>query len=270
MLKLNYAVFLFREHYDALENDLKAIDININENTKAIAAGAIIGSIASILHPVLSFVTAGTAFITSKMINHNKNNELPLIKPFCIDDIPKGFSFVNDFTPTPGVIYVACNYKPNYYIPLADFQEQLVMIKEEAIQEMMRGLGAKTISWTKKALRDSSIEATITGKKAKIQFQEQLKKNRTRQFNRKYDKPSVKKKSIHPFILDSMEWSKYQDSRFEDGALTESEDIWIDEDDFSVGASIAENIKKQGIGIGGAYKYHIRMEYDIRVEYWNI
>lgn len=275
MISLDFAVFLSEEDYKKeitkTQQENKQDGASKSKDNKL--ASYFIGGVFGFLFPGIS-IAAGVGLIAAELITkHKKKNSNDFAcdaKIYSIKEIPPSFVFVNNQIPELRTVYVSCNYKPYYYYPLSEFNEYLVKIKEDAIREMMRGLGAKNLSWEKRIVKDNTIGGKLSINKIKASLKTIRKRDSDQRFSRSYDKPSEIKKSSNPFIVENEHWSEYQDSRFEEAKLTNSQDHWIDEDEFYIDADFAAKFKKLDFSIGGDYKTHLRKEYHIIVDYWDV
>jgi len=276
MLELKYAIFLedsdYNELYDYIakcndKNERKTTESNLKK-----IGGFAAGSVLALLFPIPSAIASGAWLVREAVINHQgkkakkKFDAMGDYAFYSLDCIPEEFSF--ETKPESRTVYVSCNYKPDYYYPLAAFPEKLAQIEEDAIWDMMKGLGAKTISWDRAVSDENSIDGTISfAKKNKVSYQESNKSGKEYEHEQSYPKPLEIKKSIHPYILDNRYWSKHQNERFED-RVTEAKYKWEIENEAGVGASVAESFTKAGFQIGGKYKSYNKTILKIHVSYW--
>lgn len=279
MLKLKYAIFANHEWY--LEYKKRLVEVENNTETKDPQKTKLIGkdiagiagaSIVGYLFPIPALTVAGALFIKGKIKDHRDIEFEKMLQEmgdyefYSVDDIPP--EFVLEQKPEPGMVFVSCNYKPNYYYPVAVFQEKLAQIKEDAIYQMMKDLGAKTITFGRNLSKSKTIEANVLVDKVKSTFKKYQKDDEKRLFKKTFKKPTEMKKSTHPYILDNPFWSQHQNERFEEKASS-LEYTWAIEKETALDGNLAATIQKMKLNIGGKYKAFKKEEITYFVDYWD-
>lgn len=152
----------------------------------------------------------------------------PAVEYIYADAIPEKYTIYRgedgiDF----GEIFVSVSYKPDYYFPLSVFDEQMEAIEKDAIINMLKGIGARTVKVQKvNPLDDGRTEGSSM---------EELV----------FDRPSEFYESKHPFILDHRKLSDFQYKNYNNSAPKTDVLFWKDEADYSILDDIANELRKK-------------------------
>ena len=283
MLKLTYAILLtdenFNETYNYITECIEKNEEKANEPTikKAggILAGFVLGGALGWLFPIPSLVASG-AILTTKEIKRYQGSKIKRQMEkwgdytiYSVDDLPQEFVF--EEKPEAQTVYVSCNYKPNYYYPLAEFQEKLAEIKREAICDMMEGLGAKRLVVYDANKERKSIDLDVAATKKKIKGNIEYANEGGEEIEQEttFIRPSEIKDSSHPYILDRSIWKKHQERRMKN-RISSDKITWTIENESCFGASVAESFSQAGFKIGGKYKSYKKKTFKLLVEYWEL
>lgn len=283
MLSIKYAIVVTNENYNDIWNYIdKAIAKNEKKASEPklkkvgeIIAGSVVGGALALLFPIPTSVAVGGFLIGNGIIQHQGEKVRKKWKSwgdwtlYSLEDIPQEFVF--EETPEPQTVYFSCNYKPNYYYPVADFQEKIEEIKQEAICDMMEGLGARNLVVCDATTERKSINVDVAATKTKVKGSFDHTNEFGEEFEQKteFNRPLEIKASSNPYIFDNKILSKHQERRIGNRIKTD-EFKWTTEKESCFGASVAESFSQSGFKIGGKYKAYKKKTFKIFVEYWDI
>ena len=279
MLEVKYAIFKSPEWYKEYTELKEWVNKGINnpenktkEPTTKTAGKITARTILNSYRPYHPITPKEAAFI------NDKNNNLDLYHTimfremrdyafYSIDNIPP--EFVLDRNPEPGWVFVSCNYKPNFYFPLDIFQEKLVEIKTDAICDMMKNLGAKTISYGRNISIRKILGMTLSLYNHKSGLENTNTDGENRIVKKSFNRPDEMRISTHPYILDSPFWSKHQIERIED-RVPGLEYTWTIEKTSVFEGNYYGPIEGITAKIGGNYSGHRKETISFVVEYWDM
>ncbi|RXJ50067.1 hypothetical protein [Gelidibacter gilvus] len=181
--------------------------------------------------------------------------------------------------PQKGIVYSCPDYEPDFYIPLSNFHQHTLKLKESAFIEMCGHLGAKEILLIEEVVDNSKINLDLKADDIPTQNGNATVGVKTEYKNNKADSAKVffvfPKPPNHNFtkyenkwIESEPTWRTLQKVRLENKVSEYSAEFNYT-DEMGITTDIAGKLNKVGLNIGGSFNRFKKIERKYKVIFWD-
>ena len=182
--------------------------------------------------------------------------------------------------PQKGIVYSCPDYQPDFYIPISNFHQFSLKLKESAFLEMCAHLGAKEIQLTEEIVDNIKIETNITSDNIptnngnlSANINSEYKNNQTNYNGVKFKFPKPINYNSNPYKSKWIEteptWRSLQKFRLENNILEYSAELHYS-DEMGINTKLAGKLNKIGLNIGGDFNKIKKIERKYKVIFWNM
>lgn len=181
--------------------------------------------------------------------------------------------------PQKGVVYSCPDFESDFYIPIANFHQHALKLKENAFIEMCAHLGAKEIILMEEIV--DNVKINLDAKANNIPTQNGtvtggikggFEKNEFKGYNVSYKIPKPSKHNFKPYenkwIETEPDWRTLQKVRIENNVSEYSTGLNYT-DEMGINLEVAGNLSKIGLNIGGDFNKIKKVERKYKILFWN-
>lgn len=181
--------------------------------------------------------------------------------------------------PQKGVIYSCPDYEPDFYIPLSNFHQHSLKLKESAFIEMCAHLGAKEIILIEETEDNKKVNLSVRADNVPTQMGDasanlktEYKSNQTNSGKVSFSFPKPKKQNSTNYVSKWIEseptWRTLQKVRSENKVVEYSAEFNYT-DEMGISVDLAGKLNGMGLNIGGSFNKIKKVERKYKVIFWD-
>ena len=190
-----------------------------------------------------------------------------------IDYSFKNFKFPPQH-PIEGLIYCCSDYNDEYYMPINEFHNYSLKLKESAFIEMCAHLGAKEIILMEEEINgektELNLELNVWVIKAKAEYNESKSTESKSAFSYRFPKPEEFNinKYDSKWVESEPTWNTLQNLRINNDLESYVAEFSYS-DEMGITASLAAKLFKFGLEIGGSFNEIKKTQRKYHITFWN-